>query len=882
MDYHSLTGEKVISELGSSINGLDENDAKKRLEKYGRNVLESRHKISPARIFAEQFRSPLVIVLIAASVISFITGFLPGQESGVIDSLLILMIVIANSIFGFVQDYKAERSMEALRKMSAPSAMVLRNRKKLRIGAEDLVPGDIIFLEEGSIIPADCRIIDSSDLRADESILTGESLPVKKGSQSVGKDAPLAERSGMVWMNTMVIRGSAKAIVTATALDTQVGKIASTLQESEKPVTPFQKEVSDLGKKIGYGVLLAIGIMAFVQLISGSEEIITIFLISISLAVAAIPEGLPAVVTLALAMGTSKMSKKNALVRKLNVVESLGSVDIICTDKTGTLTENRMTVRKIYFNRKVVDVSGSGYSIKGKFRAYGKTLDPESLRELLEAGMLCNNASMEIGTGRIISGDPTESALLISARKAGIVSPASGMVKCHQISFSSDRKRMACLFRDMQRYYSFMKGAPEVVLGRCVEIYENGRVTKLTEKRRKELLEENEKLARNSLRVLAFAKREFGSMPSEQEMEIGMVFLGLQAMEDPPREGVKKSILECKKAGIRTVMITGDNISTAKAIAKQLGIGNGAYEGKDLDRMEDDELCASVEEASVFARVSPDHKVRILKCLQKNGHRVAITGDGVNDAPALKSSDVGISMGMRGSDVAKQASDMVLLDDNFSTIVSAIREGRTIFDNIRKFVIYLLTCNLAEVMVVFIASLFGYLAVTPVQLLWINLMTDGAPAIALAADPSNRSIMKKKPRKNSGGILDRRSMRFILLNGSIMTAMLILLFINGLSSGIREAQSMVFVGFVLYEFVRIAAIRQDEQLSWNSNRYLLLAIAGSMVLQLTVMYSALNSIFGVSALGMAAWSMIVAAIGAGWILSTLASRMLLGSPGKDV
>lgn len=853
MEWHAIKKEDVLRRLETGKKGLSSEEARKRLEKYGPNKMEIEEKASILRIFAEQFHSPLIILLIAAALVSYVIGFIPGQESRALDSLLIISIVIANGFFGFIQDYRAEKTIEELKRMSALRCTVIRNGEKISIDSERLVPGDIVFLQEGNIVPADCRIIQSNDLKIDESLLTGESEAVSKKNSVLVKETPLAERQNMAWMNTSVVRGSGIAVVTETGLSTEVGKIAKNIKEAKKPLTPFQREVSALGKKVGAGVVGIIIIIALVELMAGAGDFLTIFLTATSLAVAAVPEGLPAVVTLALSIGTRKMAKKNALVRKLPVVESLGSVDVICTDKTGTLTENRMTVRKIYFNGKVAGMQNK------------KELKDAML--LFEAGMVCNNASAD-GTG-----DPTEVALLKSALVAG--ANASKYKRIGEIAFSSQRKRMTVVCSSEGRYIAIMKGAPEVVLERCSHLCINGKEIRLDANMRSKILEINKKFAASSLRVIGFAMKRVKSPKIGEGIENGMVFLGLQAMQDPPRKGVRESISQCKRAGIRIVMITGDNLDTAKAIASEIGMGTKAVYGPDLDRMDEIEISKMVEQIDIFARVTPEHKVRILKALQSNGHRVAITGDGVNDAPALKSSDIGISMGLRGSDVAKSASDMILLDDNFSTIVSAIREGRAIFQNIRKFVAYLLTCNLAEVMVVFFASLAGYMALTPIHLLWINLLTDGAPAIALAADPAGRDIMKRKPRRSDEGIINREMILLITSIGFLMAFLILLVFKEGLRFGLSTAQTMVLTSFVIYEFVRIVSIRQQERISFFSNKYLILAISFSMLMQLIVLYTPLNAVFGLVPLGIIEWAIILLGAMIGWAGGLIVPKLIL-------
>jgi len=679
----------------------------------------------------------------------------------------------------------------------------------------------------------------------------------------------------MLFSSTIVTRGKGKAIVVRTGMRTEVGKIASEIQKVEDEPTTFQIELDKLGKKIGIWVIGIIFIMTLIQLLMRNTDFFSLFLTSISLAVAAIPEGLPAVVTLALAFGTRKILKKKGLVRRLSVVESLGAVDTICTDKTGTLTENRMTVTKLFFGNQVYEVTGTGHNINGEFWWDHHKFDSKNLIPLLEAGMVCNNSyfGTSINGEKTYLGDPTEIALLISAKKANI---KNNFTKLNEIPFSSLTKRMTVICEKNGKKYSFMKGAPEVVLGHCNYVYENGREIELNDVKRKQILQQNIEFSKQALRVLGFAYKQDGNNP-----ETELVFLGLQAMMDPPRKEVKESIKLCKTAGIRVIMITGDNKETALAIAKQVGISGGAIEGIELEKLSLDSLKTKLKTINIFARVSPEHKVRILKALKSEGHIVAMTGDGVNDAPAIKNADVGIAMNLRGTDVARQTSDMVLLDDNFSTIVSAIKEGRTIFNNIRKFVNYLLTSNFAEVFVVFIVSLFGYLPITAIQLLWINLLTDGLPALALGMDPSREGIMSLPPRKKEDKIINRTITKMITLIGIKTTFLICILFFLALNLwGLQVAQTMVFTAFVLSEMFRIAVIRQQEKLKFWSNKWLIFAVSISLALHFLIIYSPLGKYFGVIALTLNQIWVLLSGVLFGGILAMLIARFYL-KDGKD-
>lgn len=857
MIWHSLGLNDVFAQLESGKQGLSFGQASYRLKQYGLNEIRIERHISPWKIFLGQFKSFLTLVLLAAAAISFVLSFFPGHEENFVNAVLIFVIVLANGVFGFFQEFKAEKSLEALKKMSPSRATVLRNGQKQVVDAKEIVPGDVLFLEAGEKVPADARVFQVRNFHVDESLLTGESVPVSKHLKNLPEHTNLAERINMVFKNSVITSGTALAIVTDTGLSTEVGKIAERLQGPNQKSTPFQVELDVLGKKLGFLVLIVVVFVAVNQFlflnVGGSvlERLIIIFLTAVSLAVAAIPEGLPAVVTWSLGLGTRRMAKKNALVRKLASVEGLGDVDVICTDKTATLTENRMTVTRIFSNGKTVNVTGTGYELDGDF-LLGKIRIPASEFELLlKAGALCNNASISFDQDnkQVFVGDPTEVAFLVSARKAGLNENRLNHTfpRVDEFPFESEKKRMSTIHEvDKTKFDVFMKGAPEVVLEHCSKILVEGKEIPLTEKHRQEIFRTNTIFAGQALRVLGFAYKRCQKSVAGKNTESGLVFLGLQAMIDPPRKEVKESISECKQAGIRVVMLTGDNIATARAIASEVGLGKNAMEGQEVHNLTDSQLRQVVEKTDVFARVSPGAKLRVLKALQVNGHVVAMTGDGVNDAPALHAADVGVAMGLRGTDVAREAADIILLDDNFRTIENAVKEGRTIFDNIRKFVNYLMTCNVAEVLVVFLLSLLGYFALAPAQLLWINLLTDGPPALALGIDPSNPDIMKRKPKKKGEGVINKRLMYLIGGVGGLKTVLLIGVFFTGLYlGGLALAQTMLFTGFIIFEFVRIAVIRHQERLGFFENKWLTSAIIFSLLLQLVLLYTPIGELFGV-------------------------------------
>jgi len=894
MLWHSLHLDDVFQQLESGKKGLSFEQAGQRLKRYGLNEIRLEKRIHPWKILLGQFKGFLILVLLAAAAISFAISFFPGYEENLVNAVLIFIIVVANGVFGFFQEFKAEKSLEALKRMSPSKALVLRNGQKHSVNASQLVPGDVVFLEAGERVPADARVFQVRNLHVDESLLTGESVPVSKHVAILPQETSLAEQTNMVFKNSIVTSGTGLAVVAATGLGTEVGKIAEKLQGAKPKATPFQVELDKLGKRIGFLVLIVVVFVAvnqflFLNVGSGQvERLVVVFLTAVSLAVAAIPEGLPAVVTWSLGLGTRRMAKKKALVRKLAAVEGLGDVDVICTDKTATLTENRMTVTRIFCNNKTVGLSGTGYDLDGRF-LLGKIKIPTNEFEfLLRAGALCNNASISSGEDGELQfvGDPTEIAFLVSARKAGLNENRmkGEFPRIDEIPFESERKRMVTVHEDGKGKIVFMKGAPETVLRHCTRAFVQGKEKPLSEKMRKEILEKNDLFAGSALRVLGFAYKKTGKAALKKNLENDLVFLGLQAMIDPPRKEVKKSIAECRQAGIRVVMVTGDNAVTARAIAEQVGLGGDVMIGSQVHSLSDSQLQEVVEKTAIFARASPSAKLRVLKALQANGHVVAMTGDGVNDAPALHAADVGISMGLRGTDVAREASDIILLDDNFSTIKEAVKEGRTIFDNIRKFVNYLMVCNLAEVLVVFLLSLGGWLALAPAQLLWINLLTDGPPALALGIDPSNPGIMKRKPKKKSEGVINKRLAYLIGGVGSLKAFFLIAVFFAGLwFGGFVLAQSMLFTGFILYEFVRIAVIRHQEGLGLLENKWLVYAVGFSLLLQLMLLYTPLGGFFGLVSFGAPGfslmeqffWAVLLAGLVLGWLGAVAVTKVIV-------
>lgn len=788
MNWHSMTKDAVIKELDSNIDqGLSKKEVTRRQKRFGANILEGKKKKPIILKFFSQFGDFMIITLICAAIVSFFVSLLHG-ELDFVDPVIILFIITLNAILGVVQEAKAEKSLEALQKMSAPTALVLREGIIETVDAKDLVPGDIIYLETGHFIPADARLLTSINLKVEEASLTGESLPVEKEEGSLLRsDTILAERTNMVMATGIVIYGRGTAIVTATGMNTEVGHIARLIMEDETPMTPLQKRLAKTGKGLGIAAL-SICILIFLIGILKQKPIFDMFMTSVSLAVAAIPEGLPAIVTIMLSLGVQRMAKKNAVIRKLPAVETLGSATVICSDKTGTLTQNKMTVTEICSLNKKEPPDGA-------FSKY-----------ILTLASLCNDSILQVikkgkSSTTMASGEPTEKALIMAAYHIDLLKPKLELnsPRIYEIPFDSSRKLMTTVHKDFGgKSVSITKGAFDILITKCSSIYNNGSISALTPAHMKSISKLNDSMASRALRVIAVAYKE---IPSDlinkrgiaknqtnhtlnKELESGLTLVGLIGMIDPPREEVYEAVLTCKMAGIKPVMITGDHIATACAIAKDLGIMSKddlAMSGEELSKMDNDTLTSVISNYCVFARVSPEHKVRIVKAFQSKGEVVAMTGDGVNDAPALKAADIGCAMGITGTDVAKNAADMILTDDNFATIVSAVKEGRGIYDNIRKAVHFLLSSNIGEIITIFIAILLNLPSpLLAVQLLWVNLVTDSLPAIALGVEAPPKDIMKKKPIPKSKGMFADGLIVKILIEGIMIGSLALLAFIVGI------------------------------------------------------------------------------------------------------
>ncbi|MFC7135372.1 MULTISPECIES: cation-translocating P-type ATPase [Salinibaculum] len=887
--WHATPTDEVFSAVTADEEGLSSDDAARRLSEYGPNDIHEADQTSVLALLFTQFRDPLIYLLAVAALLSLGVGFIPGGEPNYTEAAFIVLIIGANGLFGFVQDYQATRSIEALRELASPDATVLRDGRKQSIDAEQVVPGDIVLLEQGDAVPADARVLEADELRTNESPLTGESTPVEKGTESVDEETPLAERRNMVYKNTSVVKGRGKAVVVETGMETEVGGIATQLDEAEDRQTPFQTEVEALGKQIGGLVVSLILLVVAVQFLFTATEPVAILLVGITLAVAGVPEGLPAVVTFTLALGAREMVDRNALVRRLPVVESLGSVDVIVTDKTGTVTENRMTVTRLYVSGSVVDLSESDVdsadgAVDGQqVAADGDRQSRTARAALLRCGAVCNNVERRDGE---YSGEPTEIALQRAADEADIDSAGD---RIREIQFSSERKRMTVLVEE-EEPTAYMKGAPEVVLDRCDSYLEDGDVSDLTDETRQEILDQTESFGEDALRVLGFASKAVADPSADPEqIEDGMVFLGLQGMLDPPREEVGDAIADCQSAGIRTVLATGDNLTTATAVAEQIGLDpDGALTGTEVSEYSDDELRQTIDDVDVFARVTPEHKVRILNALQDNGHNVVMTGDGVNDAPALTQADVGVAMGQRGTDVARQASDMILRDDNFATIRDAIREGRGIFENVRKFVNYLVSTNTGEVLVVFLGVLLGSLLfpaqfsgtsqaliLTPILILWINLVADTLPALALGADPHADGLMDRPPRPTDEGVINTRVLVSILTIAILLavTGLGVFFYTLDRTGSLLRAQSLLFTFIVVVELIRIQVIRARYDQALRSNLWLVGAISVSLLVHLAVLYTPLRNFFEVVPLTRGDWGLIAVGFVAFLVLNVVVSRL---------
>ena len=827
--WYTLSTKEVEKQMQTNIEfGLNEKQVEDKQNKFGLNKLEEKKKESIVIKFIKQFNDFMIIILIIASIISAVVARLEGSND-YFDSIIIIAIVVFNAIMGLVQEAKAEKSLEALKKMTAPTCRVKRNGKISTIKSEQIVPGDIVLLEAGNYVPADCRLISSSNLKIEESSLTGETVPVLKEANSILKEkTALGDMVNMAFSTTIVVNGHGEAIVTDIGMNTKVGKIAKMIITNEAPETPIQKKLEEVGKSLGIACL-GICLLIFVIGLLKKIEPIEMFMTSVGLAVAAIPEGLPAIVTIMLSIGVTKMARKNSIIRKLPAVETLGSSSVICSDKTGTLTQNKMQVTKIA-------------------NINGETNDKEYIKWLMGMATMCTDVEISKENGKMeLTGEPTEKAIVSKALDEGQNKNElyNVMKRVKDIPFDSSRKMMTTIHKMPNGYRVITKGAPDVLLKRCNKVYDNGNVTTLDYSKTKLIENQNNKMADEALRVLAIAYLDIPSLPSRidtETVEKNLIFIGLIGMIDPPREGVKEAVATCKKAGIKTVMITGDHIITAKAIAKDLGILRGsdlAITGEELDKIPQAVLQRNIMNYSVFARVTPEHKVRIVKAYQSTDAVVAMTGDGVNDAPALKNADIGIAMGKNGTDVAKNAADMVLTDDNFVTIVEAVKQGRNIFDNIKKAVHFLIATNIGEIVTIFLGLVLGLKSpLLAIQLLWINLVTDSLPAIALGLEKPEADIMDKKPRDSKKGIFADGLWQRIITEGTMLGILTLVAFsVGNYLYDIEVGRTMAFVSLGLLELVHSFNIKSEESIfkvGLFENKYLLGAFILGALLQIVV------------------------------------------------
>ena len=832
--WHSSSVEEIAKNLKTNINiGLSDDEAQKRFDRYGPNNLKEKKKESIFVKFIKQFNDFMIITLIIAAIISAVVSKLNG-EADYIDSIIIVAIVIFNAIMGLVQEQKAEKSLEALKKMSAPNAKVRRNGRVQEIDATMVVPGDIVILEAGNYVPADCRLINSYNLKIEESALTGETIPSLKDSSKILKEnTAMGDLCNMVFATTIVVNGHGEAIVVETGMNTRVGKIAGMIIEDESPETPIQKKLAEVGKILAIACII-ICVLIFVIGIFKKIPIIEMFMTSVGLAVAAIPEGLPAIVTIMLSIGVTKMAKKNSIIRKLPAVETLGSSSVICSDKTGTLTQNKMTVTEVR------NCFGRANSNERKF--------------IFELGTMCTDTTEERINGKLgFVGEATEVAISNAAMEEGVSKSFlyDEMKRINDIPFDSKRKMMTTIHKYGNRYRIITKGAPDVLLKRCSNCYSGGQIVPIFSKK-DDINEQNNQMAEKALRVIAVAYKDVEKLPEMQDVEKDLIFCGLIGMIDPPREGVKEAVRTCRRAGIKTVMITGDHLQTAKAIAKELGIlkrGDLAIDGETLERMSQHELEQNIMDYSVFARVSPEHKVRIVKAFQSTGAVVAMTGDGVNDAPALKNADIGIAMGKGGTDVAKNAADMILLDDNFVTIVEAVKQGRNIYDNIKKAIHFLISTNIGEIVTIFFGLVLGIKSpLLAIQLLWINLVTDSLPAIALGLEKEEENIMSRLPRNPKKNLFADGLWWKIIIEGAMLGMFTLLAFsIGNRLYSVEVGRTMAFLALGILELVHSFNIKSEEsifKIGVFENKYLIGALVLGVILQvIVVVVSPLAQIF---------------------------------------
>jgi len=863
--WHNQSIDAVASQLKTHIQqGLSRDEAARRLAEYGPNELQASKRISPWEILIEQFKNVLVIILLIAAVLSVFLG------EGLVEPIVIGIIVLFAVLLGFIQEYRAERAIEALRQMAAPTATVLRDGQELEVPAREVMPGDLIVLRAGDKVPADARLVEAINLQIEEAALTGESVPVEKTTAPLaGADLAIGDRKNMAYAGTAVTYGRGRALVVGTGMATEFGKIAQLLQSVEKGKTPLQENLDRVGAMLARAAFVVVAIIVAIGLLRG-QPLLEMLLFGIAMAVAVVPEALPAVVTISLAIGVQRMVKRNALVRRLPAVETLGSTTVICSDKTGTLTKDEMTARRVYVAGQTLDVSGAGYEPHGQFSQAGQVVAPSGpLQELLRAAALASDAYIVRGESDQrwdVKGDPTEGALVVAAAKAGLQKHEleAQFPRVHEIPFTSETKRMTTLHETSAGVVAYSKGAPEIILETCTHYRTANGDALLGATEKQQIIEVAQQMASEALRVLAVAAKANATLENAEQ---GMTLLGLIGMIDPPRPEAKAAVQTCERAGVKVVMITGDHPLTARAVAGELGLlkTGRIITGAELESISDADFEREVENIEVYARVSPAHKLRVVSALQKNDHIVAMTGDGVNDAPALKKADIGIAMGITGTDVTKEAAAMTLTDDNFASIVAAVEEGRGIFGNVKKYLMYLLSSNIGEIILITGASVLGLpIPLETVQILYINLATDGLPALALSVDPPEKDLMNRPPRNPRTGIFTRPVISLMLVGGIWLALSNLGLFVWALNTGrgIEEARTMLFVSVVLFEFFKAFSFRSDRNSTFVqpfANKWLNLAIIWEIVLLILIVYLPfMHTAFGTYSLTLEDWLIVIA------------------------
>jgi P-type Ca2+ transporter type 2C len=859
--WHSLDKKEVLERLKTSEDGLSDDEALKRLKQYGKNELKQIHRINPFMIFIEQFKSVFILILFAAAVFSF---FIQHY----IDFAIILVIVFLNSAMGFFQQYKAEKIIFKMKNLLIPKVRVMRGGKENEILSSEIVPGDIIVISEGDRVTADCRLLEVNELQVNEAVLTGESFPQDKYSEKIKINTELADRENILYAGTTVVGGNAKAIVVSTGMNTEFGKIAEKVQEIKQERTPLEHKLNTFSKRVA-AVVLVLALITVIIGIYNGEEIFQMILAGIALAVSVIPEGLPAVISITLAFAVRRMQKYNALIRKLPAAETLGRTTVICTDKTGTLTNEEMTITEVYSNNQHFNVKENSFFLDGKKISASKN---NELVQLLRTGIMCNNARLEIKGKKVeIFGDPTEKALVTSAYKAGLVKKTEleKEKRVKEFSFSSSRKMMSIIRKRNGNLISYVKGAPDVMIKKCSKELIDGKVVNLTERKKSEIMEVYKGMASNALRVLAFAYRELPEKFDQDTAEENLIFLGFQGMLDIPRKEVKKAIQDCRTAGIKVKMVTGDSAITARAIAKMIDLNGDSVEGLELEKASPEDFVKIVQQKTIFARITPEIKLKIIKVLKEKGEIVAVTGDGVNDILALKEAHIGIAMGIRGTDMARDVSDIILLDDNFNTIVQAIREGRRVYDNMKKSIKLHLSANIDELFVVITAIMFSMpLPFLPLAILWMNLITDSLPSIALSNEKEEEGIMQRAPINHHNNLLNG-IFKFVLIAGLLSFIGTILLFSFFYQADLEKARTMALTASVFCELFIALSCRSDDKNIWKiglfSNKFMLFSIIAAGILQVIAIYTPLAGLFGLKAISFGELLIAIAASSLGFV-----------------